>query len=210
MNMLWFVVFSTIEAVSIFVAMFCIFRFSPAPYMLKVIFGSMLISILSYALRIELDMSNYFLIIAIVIYALFAFSIAKVPLFWSVVMSITAYTAFFVLQTLLLLLLSAVGVISFESVQAYETEAYIVQLTTALPYMLLCRWLYRRGYGFSFSFERFTWKNEHKLMMAVIALTFIALVVVFMIKNLIYAVAAGGAALVFLLYLSIRKEGSER
>lgn len=210
MNMLWFVVFSTIEAVAIFVAMFRIFRFSPAPYMLKIVFGSVLISILSYALRIELNLTDYFPVIVIIFYALFAFSIAKVPPFWSVVMSITAYTAFFVMQTVLLLLLSSVGAISFESVQTYGTEAYILQTATAVPYMLICRWLYKRGYGFSFSFERFNWRNDQKLMMTVIALTFVALVVVFMIRNLIYAAAAGGGALVFLLYLSIRKEGAQR
>lgn len=206
MSFVWFVLFSTIEAFAIFIAMFCVFRFGYRLFLREAFIASFLISVLSHAMRIEMDLANYFPLISLALYTFFTYLIVRVPPFWAVVMSIVASIGSLVIQTLVLLILTPINLLNFDEVQSYGTDAYILQSITSIIYMILGISLYKRGYGFSFPFDRFSCKGENMIMLTVIMISFIVLSWIFIMKSLVYASIIGTLSLAFLLYLAFRKE----
>jgi hypothetical protein len=209
MDFLWYVVFSTIEAVSVLFMMFCLFRFGFRPYLKEIGIASILFSIVSYALRVELSLESYVLVITVIAYAFFAFTIVKAPPFWSVIMSVITFTAYFAIQTVLLYLLIAAGLVTLENVQNYEWDAYLLQVITAIVQISLSQYLFKKGVGFSFSFDKFRWRSENAFMFGFVCIAFVILLVMFMLKTVFYGAIVGAFLLTFLLYLGIRKERAE-
>lgn len=206
MSFVWFVLFSTIEAFAIFIAMFCVFRFGYRLFLREAFIASVLISVLSHAMRVEMDIANYYPLISLALYTYFTYLIVKVPPFWAVVMSVIVSIGSLVIQTLLIIVITELNVFNFDEVQSYGRDTYILQTITSLIYIIVGYSLYKRGYGFSFPFDRFSWKGENMIMLTVITVSFIILSLIFIMKNLVNASIVGTLSLAFLLYLAFRKE----
>lgn len=209
MDFIWYVVFSTIEAMSYCVLMLCFFRFGYKPYLKEIILSCVLFSIVSYASRVELDLASYFPIFTMIFYSYFGFSVLKVPPIWAIIVSGTTIIIFFIIQTTLMLSLISLGFITLESVENYHLDAYILQVATALILFGISVYFYRKGYGFTFSFDRFRWKGDNALMLVVMFITYGSFAFLFLQKDLFYGIIVETLLFSFLMYLTIRKERTE-
>ena len=209
MDVVWFILFSTIEVMSYCILMLCFFRFEYRRYILEIVLSCILFSVLSYAMRIGLDLSDFFPIVNIVFYSFFAFSVLRVPPIWSIIMSRTTIIAFFIVQTLLMVLLIAVGAITMEGVENYQSDAYILQAATALVVFIASVYLYNKGYGFTFSFNKFRWRSENTWMLALMFVTYGLFLVLFFQKDVFYGIIVETVLFAFLMLLSIRKERAD-
>ena len=209
MDFIWYVLFSTLEGMSTLICMFCLFRFGIRRYELKIFIASLLFSLLSYALRVELNFEDFFPVVMLIMFWLFAYVIIKIPLFWSFVISVISNTFVFALQTVLLLLSIRTNLVSLEGVQSYQFDARILQGLSAFVTISLSLFLYKKGFGFSFTFDTFKLKSENTFMLSIVCVSFIILLVVFILQNLFYGAIVAALLFIYMLYLGVRKERTE-
>lgn len=209
-NILAFLAFGAVEAAGIFIMMFYLFRFNAKTYAREIAIASLMFPFLSYLIRIELELNPItYPFVSIFYFAFFAYSILKAPPIWSLIISSLTNVIYFVIQTILLVLLIAVDGISFQAVTHYQSEAHILQLLSFLLVVAASYQMYIRGYGFSFPFHIFRWKGENRWMAGIILIWFVLLSILFVRKNLIYGLVVASVILLLLLYFAIRKERSE-
>jgi len=209
LKMVGYIFFGAIEAAGIFILMFYLFRFDAQSYLKEIAVASLLFPILTYIIRIELQLTPVSPLISIFIYAFAAYAILKIPAIWSLIISSLIYVIYFIVQTSIMLILISFNVVTLENVRSYHTDAFILQFISAVITTVCSHLLYKRGYGFSFPFNRFRFKGENLLMISTILIWYIAFLVLFITENLYYGVFIGTVILVYLLYLAIRKERSE-
>ncbi|MGG1312803.1 MULTISPECIES: hypothetical protein [Cohnella] len=210
MNNVWFVLFSTIEATSIYTIMLTIFRYNTITYIKQIVPISILMSILSWAIWNELNISQYAPIISVVIFVIFIFYILRISLLGAALVVGTGYAAYAVVQTLLLAVFQSLGLLSIENVQSNKPDLYVLQSASALILFFASYVLYKKGYGFTFPLERFSWKSwrlENQLVLVVLILSLIFISVVSLLRNRLYmAWIVFTIMFCFLIYLGNKKE----
>jgi hypothetical protein len=207
MNDIMFIVFSTIEALSIFTIMLAIFRFNILDYINKLFPISLLLSLLSYALWKEDVLTSYVPIISVLVLILFIFYILRTSLVGAAMVAIKGYVAYGVIQTAALAILQSFGLISLERVQASKPDLYILQTVTALILLLISLLLLRYRYGFSYSLNKFRWGGEGKLVLSLLIFGIIFVAGISLFRTTLYLAATIFATLLFfMIYLSRREE----
>lgn len=209
MDFIWFVLFSTIEGMSFCVFMLSIYRFDYKHYLKEIVFACILFSIISYACRVELKMDDFSPLLTIAFFSSFAFSILRAPPIWSIIISGTTIVATFVVQTLLMLLLTTTNLITLDTILSYGGDARILQTISALLFYGISIYLYKKGYGFAFSFNSFRWKGDNLSMFILLIVTYGLFAVMFIRRSLFYGVIVETILISFLVYLAIRKERAE-
>jgi|SRR5690606_2485302 len=205
-----FFLFSTIESASIFALTFYIFRFGVKHYVKEILFASFMIACTSYSVRIVFEFPVIFPIVGILLYAFFTHLILRVPYIWSLIMSGIIFILFAVSQTSLLLLATAFDLVEFRNVTNYQNDAFILQLISSAINLIVGFWLYHRGYGFTFPFHRFRWKNENIIIMTTVFISYIYLTVQLISDSLSTGILIGVLLLLLLLYFLFRKERADQ
>lgn len=207
MNAILFVVFSTLEAWSIFAISFTLFRYNVLNYNLQIIPISLLMALLSYAIWHETTWKSWIPVISLVLFTLFIFYTLRISLIGSIIVSVTGYGAAIMIQTAFLFALQAMGITTVADVQAAGKGYYILTSLSSCTILLISYLLYRLGYGFSFSLHQFKVKREKLLILVITVVTFILLSFLHLLKNKLYFVEMIAVAIVlFLIYIALKKE----
>lgn len=201
-----YILFSTIEAFAVFITMLHGFRFGITLYFRPIIVASCIFALLSYALREEAHFANYFPIISVLYYSLFPFYVLNTPLVWSLIMSSITAVFVFTLQSVILLVMVNSGMVNMSDWSEQGVHARILQLLFALITIPGSWYLYKRGLGFAFNFDRFRWKADNIVMLLISLSLFACIIISFLNKNIIFVFLITIIMLFIVIYLAIRKE----
>ncbi|MCC3377269.1 hypothetical protein [Cohnella sp. REN36] len=206
---LLFVVFSTVEAFSMFTIMLHLFRFDVRNYYKQLLAMSFLMSMFSLSIWKELQLSDYAPLISIVIFTLFIFFTLRVSIVGSVIVVLFGYISYALVQTLVLLGMEGYETTSIFYPSDHRVEGYILQAVSSAITLLISQALYKRGYGFTFPLDRFKWRDEweNRIMFVILCagILFVALIPTFK-NSLLWVVLVCIFILAFLIYLYIQKE----
>ncbi|RUT48576.1 hypothetical protein EJP82_01140 [Paenibacillus anaericanus] len=197
-----FLLYSMIEGIGLFILMLSVYRLKFIDHLWPTLFIILIMCIQSFVMRYELELAFIVPIINLTLFALLLATVWRVPIVWSVIISITGYLAFGLIQTLIMV--SIFGTV--EVAKSTDINGYILQMVTGISTTILGYLLYKFGIGFTFDFERLRLKREHFILISSIALFFIFFMIV-MYKNEVWLnlfFTTFGMAL--LLYYAIRKE----
>jgi hypothetical protein len=199
-----FVVFSTLEAWSIFAISFALFRFNILKYNTQVVPICILMAMLSYAVWHETTWGTWLPVIALVLFTLFIFYTLRVSLIGSIIVTMTGYSFFILIQTALLNIFQLAGL------RAADSALYMAWPISTCVILLLSYGLYRFGYGFSFPLNHFKVRRENMLILVSAVVTFLLLSFVHLLKNKLYFVEMIAAVIIlFLIYIALRKERTQ-
>jgi len=199
-----FVVFSALEAWSIFAVSFALFRFNVLKYYAQILPISILMALLSYAIRLETAWTSWVPVMALVLFTLFIFYTLRTSLLGSVVVTITGYSLFILIQTALM---NGAQLAGFRS---EDFDMYVLWPVSSCVVLLLSYLLYRFGYGFSFSLNNFKVKRENLIIMIIAIVMFLLLSFLHLLKNKLYLVEMITAAIIFfLIHVALRRERTQ-
>lgn len=206
MNYFWFVLLSACEGIAIFTATLSIYRFRFQKYLWQASIISILQALISHFLRNEQEFSQYVPIISIGLIIFFVYAFVVNSFFWSAVMAVTGFVYHTFFQTCILFLLQWVGIITLERVQNNTFDSYIVLIASTVVTILTSLFLYNKGLGLSFDFDRFRIRGENGFIMTALIVTLVLIGYIFIKNNLIMAAITLALSLVFLLFFLIKKE----
>lgn len=202
LDLLGFMIFSSIEALSLYVLIMALFRLKVTSYAWQAVTLVLLINIQSFILRSEFALSDLVPVISILMFVFFFAVVVKLTFVWSVLATILGYVIFAVIQTSIIVMVYG----STDEIQSYAIKGYFLQVLSS-AIMILISWLLKaRNLGFAFDMEVLRFKFEDYLVMIFI-LIFIGAIALFLYINqtwltlLFFIVNAG-----FLLFYAIRKE----
>ncbi|WP_438494977.1 hypothetical protein [Paenibacillus sp. IHBB 3054] len=165
-------------------------------------FTVLLVNLQSYVMRSEFSLAYLVPLITIFIFVCFFTVIVKIPIIWSVVVTVMGYVIYALLQTGLAKLL--IG--SIEAAQDDLSKGYLLQFSSGFITILLSIWLYKIGWGFKFDFERLRFRFEDILMITLITMFLVFVSVVFYYNELFVNILFFSTVMLFLLYYAIRRE----
>jgi hypothetical protein len=209
MNFFWFVVFSMVEAFAVHIMVLRLFRYGVRQYIWAILISSFFISVISYVLRAEFDLSNYFSLVTLIYFSIFAFYVLKIPLFWSFAVSIIGNICNFVLQTIILLASVSTGIVETSAIDPFGPAARLQQTLFAIVTVAVTSYLYRKGIGFAFNFDKYRWKAENIFMLIVVVCLFAAMLITFIQKDIYYVAVIDTIMFGLLVYLAFRKERAD-
>ncbi|WEK54329.1 MAG: hypothetical protein P0Y55_17620 [Candidatus Cohnella colombiensis] len=205
----FYIFVSTFEASAALILMLHLFRFSVVPYWKYLIYFSVFFAVLSFTLRVSLNLSSYFPLITIAFFVLFAFYIMRAPLFWSFVIATITTITTTVLQTSVLLAADWLHIIDIELEDQTNLISRMLQFISAILSVTISSYLYRRGIGFAFNFDRFRLKWENLLMITIALLLFLAFFVTFFNHEFYFSAMISLVTFIFLLFFALRKEKAD-
>jgi hypothetical protein len=206
MSYIFFIVLSAFEGIAIFTATLSIYRFRIQKYLWQVSTISVLQALISHFLRNEQEFSEFVPIISLglIIFLLYVFVVNS--FFWSVVMAVTGFVYHSLFQTIIIFTLEWSGIATLESIQSNTVDSYIGLITSSLVTIATSLFLYHKGLGLSFDFDRFRFKGENGIIMTIITAALLSLVYICVRNDLNTAAIAFGVCLIFLLFFLIKKE----
>jgi hypothetical protein len=199
-----FVVFSALEAWSIFTISFTLFRFNILKYNMQIVPISILMALLSYAIWNETSWVSWFPVIALLLFTVFIFYTLRISLIGSVIVTVTGYSTAILIQTGYMYLMQLFGI------QMNDSGQLILSSVSNFTVLLISYLLYRFGYGFSFSLNHFKVKRENLLILIIAIATFILLSFLHFLKNKLYFVEmVAGVIVLFLIYIALKRERTQ-
>jgi hypothetical protein len=196
--------FSLVEGYAVLSLIFYIFRFNIKTYFWPCIFILLLINLQNYFIREELLLTSIAPIINLILTVFFLVIFVKIPFIWSMVMTVTGYITFGIIQTSILFL--SFGYFSFQQTQQFAWKMYLAQLLSGVLGTFIGWLLYKRGYGFSFSFEKLRLKWERVFIGSLLSAFFLALVVMMAYKDVFINLIVLAITLFLLFIYAMRKE----
>lgn len=168
MEFVYFMFFSTIEAMSLTAILLSLFRFKITDFIWQSLLVCLVLNGLSFILREELNLESLSPVVNLLLLVCFVVIFVQVPLLWSFVMCITGFTVFVVISTIVIILLF--GVESLSTITEDPAKSYISQAVTGAVTFAIAYVLYRFGWGLAYSFEKVRFKWEKYFMMVLIAI----------------------------------------
>ncbi|MCQ6559743.1 hypothetical protein [Paenibacillus mendelii] len=204
MDFIWFMLFSTLEGIAVYALALYIFRYNFKRFVWHSLIIIELINLQNYLTREDLSSISYIApIINILITILFLKIIVRIPILQSMFMTVVGYIVYMALQTFIISFS-----FSLSEIQEDPLKGYLVQFLTGFFGTLIGWTLYRRGFGFTFDFERLRFKGE-QLLVIVLIIGFIIALLLMMYFQDVYANLFGFLLSLFVfLFYSIRKEAS--
>ncbi|MNJ44190.1 hypothetical protein D3C77_392320 [compost metagenome] len=197
-----FMAFSTIEGLGIFALMMTIFKINPLHYSWQALFVILLMSLQSYLLRSELPLYYLVPIINIMLFIFFVATVVKEPLVGAAVITLTGYTAFSLLQTMIVKFVFD-SIIESQTILVY---GYALQTSSAVTTGLVAWLLYKLGIGFTWSFERVRFKREDLIVSSAIFVVLIFFTIILYRNEIWSNILFFSITLSFFLYYAVRKE----
>lgn len=189
MELVTFLLFSSLEVLAVFVFMMVIFRENPMDYVWQALVVSVLMGLQSHFLR-GIEMGYLATVINLMCYVLFLAAIVRLPLIWSAIISCTGFFIYGIVQALLL------GVVGGE----------LLQLVTSILFLVLSYGLYKFGYGFTADYDLLRFRWEKIMVVTVIVVSFVLLATTMYVQESWVNILFFGAASALFLYYAVRKE----
>jgi len=204
---LGFMFFSIFEGIAVFSIGLYLFRIDLMRYKWPVLLVILISNFQNFIIREETSLASVAPIINLLIIVLFLTMFIKIPLIWSLILSIAGFLGLGIIQSAIFYLFS--GEFSLEAVQVSLWKTYYIQTLTGLIGFSIGWTLYRFGYGFSFDFEklRFTW--ERIVVISLIILVIVSMGAMIYFREVFLNLLLLILALVVLLLYSFRKEDAE-
>jgi hypothetical protein len=151
--------FSTIETASMIILSLALFRI-PLKYSgSKVLIITMTMSTVSLFQRDVMNLDEFVAISVIITYVILFKFIFNVPTFFALLVSISGYLIFAVIQTVLLLIGILLGFTTTHLIENSLFHGSMLQLISAGVTILLTVWMQRKKIGFMFVVKRLTIKH---------------------------------------------------
>lgn len=202
MEFVGFMFFSFVEGLGVYALILYLFRFDLLKYFWQIFFVLNFIDLQNYIIREELSLGVFAPVMNLVITVLLLAVFIRIPILWSMVMTLTGYVAFMIIQSLLVFLSSGYFFGKYEVLW----KIYMVQYLSGMIGIFLGWLLYRLGYGFSFSFERLRFRGERMFMSLAMSIFLVTLTIIILYKNFFINLIIFGIMLFILLIFSLRKE----
>lgn len=199
--------FSLIEGLAVYALILSIFRFPFMKFIWPIVLMVTATNLQSFFIRDELALTTISPIINSVITILFLAIFMRIPVIWSMVMTVTGYLAFGVLQSSIIMLSN--GYLSLGQAQEFVWKVYLIQLITGVLGTSISWLLYKLGYGFSFEFEKLRLKWERAFVILLLIGFLIGLGIMMYFKAIFTNFIVFAIALFIFLSYSLRKEQSE-
>lgn len=204
---LLYMLFSTIEGFSVYAITLYAFRYNLKRYLWPVLGIVTLLNLFGYGLSYEPDYSYLNPIINIIFTILFMALFVRVPILWAMVVGVSGYFAFGLIQVTVVLL--SFGYLSINEVQTVATKGYLLQTITGFIGTYISWLAYKFGYGFSFDFAPHRKRWEQMLIILIISILLVWLAVMLYFKHAPIIFLLFAFALVVSLIYAIRKENEE-
>lgn len=149
MSLFKFIFFSSLEYFSSFLFVLIQFRFSLRENISKIILISLLLSFVSYSF-INNDLGDISPLVQNLIFLIYIQVVLKVSVTNSIIMVLTGYIVFGLVQTCIIAVSSHIGLIELEKLQAATPTAYMIQACSFLLMSILSFLTYHFKGGFSF------------------------------------------------------------
>lgn len=205
LHFILFMLFSTLEGVAIYALALYTFRFDFKKYLWHSLIIIEIINLQNYLTRMEAqDYAFIAPVINLLITILFMSTIVRIPLFWSALMCIVSSTGYLSIQTLFISIL-----FTLDEVQASPEKGYLIQFISAAVVLTVARQLYKRGYGFSFDFNRLRLKRENILLIILIFSSIVLLALMMYKLDLFLGLFGFMTTLFLFLFYSFKKEAED-
>lgn len=192
MELVMFLIFSTLEVFAAFVFMLSIFRENPMDYIWQALVIALLMGFQSHFLR-GIDLGYVATVINLLCYVLLLATVVRIPILWA---GIISCTGFFIYATVQALLLGMIG-------------GQLLQLVTSILFLILSYVLFKFGIGFAANYDRLRLRGEKLLIVIVIVAAFIMTAVTMYQQAVWINILFFAAASALFLYYAFRKEMEE-
>jgi hypothetical protein len=204
-DFLGYMLFSLCEGIAVYAFIFYIFRLNMMHYIWHVLLIVTVTNIQSYVIREELSLLPISPVINLIITILFLIIVIKIPVIWSMVMAITGYIAFVLIQSAIIFL--SFGFITPSETHDHIWKTYLGQFLAGVISFTIAWFLYKRGYGFTYEFEKLRLRWERIFILSVNIAFLLALVAMMAYKVIFINLLVLGIALaVFFVYSLIKEE----
>lgn len=211
-----YIVLTSLQILGIFYISYSTFRYKLSSYWRESLFASVTVAGILYFIRV-LELKAFLPLVVCSILTLFLWVIIRIPIIYSALMVVTGYLALIIIETIVVYILYNFHILSFFKVDTLSdssiiSSANVVMIATNLMLFALSWWLYRRGYGFAFSFTRkVKIKNEISVLLIVILLSIIVISMIYYSVihshiNLFIAAVVNAISLSALLFVSLKRE----
>ncbi|GBF73188.1 hypothetical protein PA598K_01473 [Paenibacillus sp. 598K] len=202
-DFLLFMLFSTFEGLAVYAAATYTFRINLRRYIWHTLLILEIINVQNYLARTELhEIATVAApLLNILISILFFVVVVRAPLLWSGVMAVTGVVVIGVVQTSLIF-----GI--FGGVDQMNTEitnTYLIQFLTGFVVVVTGNILYRRGFGFTFDFDKVLRFERLGVIVAMI-LTISFILGMMLLGDLRFNLVGFLVVLAGLLFFAIRRE----
>lgn len=149
MEMLIFLVMSSIEFCAMITLMFAIFRFSFSGYWIHTAFICVLLSYISFTMR-EMSFGEYAPVIQMIFFVLCIHLLYRVHWFYALIMGVVGYLSYLAIQMLVFTLLSLLQVVKWVNMDYYNTNGSMVAIGSIFISFISSIYLRKKGYGYTF------------------------------------------------------------
>lgn len=195
--------FSSIESLALITLVITIYRFKLKDCFWPAMLVTLVMSIQSLLLREE-ALANLVPFVNVFLITLLLVTILEVPIQWAFFVSLGGYVASVLLQGLIVEV--SFGIFSLKEIKHDPPRGYIFQSVYAACAYLLSKFLYSRGIGFSFNFNKKRFKWERAIVVSTIIVSFCLFGITLYAQEVLLDLAVLSVALTFFLYISVRKE----
>lgn len=200
-----YIFFSFIETFSYFILALAAVRLVPHHYLKEISLVSFIVALLSFFMREAIDLKQIFPIIVLIIFIAFQLLVLKAPFLWGLIIAISTYAVFFIIQTGLLIVLTNT-VISLEKAQSASIDQFIGQTVTAIVITLSSLYLFNKGIGYSAEFTKLRFSLDTFIGLPLCILLFAGFGYVFIQNNLGMAFLVLSLLVGLLIYFAVKKE----
>ncbi|WP_276354611.1 hypothetical protein [Cohnella caldifontis] len=216
MNLLKFIMFSSLEYFSSFMFILLQFRFTIRGNIEKILLISVLLSFVSYSF-IETKMLGLSPLIQNIIFLVYIWMILKVSLLNSLIMLLTGYTVFGMIQTCFAAVFYHLGIVSGDLVMGTKSS-YLISICSSISMVILGGFIYFLKGGFSFIENRgrvtkkMTGKDKLFVIYILVAFIVTLLVNIYMLDQVeppyLLLAALLTVVLIFIFYLTFKRDES--
>jgi len=202
-EMVPFVLFSIIDGLALIVIVLTLYRFKLTDAVWPVLFVALIMSLQSFLLREELDLTNLVPFINTLLIALLLTAVLQIPFHWSVMGVLGGYFIYITLQYVVVE--ASFGFFTTENLKGNHVRGYIFQIVISTIAYLASKFLYSRGIGIATDFKKRI-KGEKAIVTFAITLAILLFGFVLVKKDIILDLILVAGAMGFFLYILIKKE----
>ncbi|MCC3377158.1 hypothetical protein [Cohnella sp. REN36] len=200
---LGFMFFSSVEVLALIAITLTIFRFKISDYIWQSVLIAIVMNIMSFVLRNELDLPSLAPISNVIAFALFIYIFLKEPpLVWSFIMSLTGTVAFVIIQAIFIA--CSFGTLSIHAVDSDLVKGYMLQTMTGVTIFIISYMLYKRGWGYSAEFTKLKFKWERFVVLGMIIIITAALGALLYYKDLLIDILFLFLAFLFIIFYTTK------
>lgn len=196
--------FSTIEVLALISITLTVFRFKIVDYPWQALLVGIVMNLMSYVLRDQMDISSLAPISNVILLALLAAVFLRVPLVWSFIMSIIGMALYIIIQASIVAV--SFGQLSISSADASAGQGYLIQSVTALIFFLASYILYKFGIGYAADFDKLHFKWERIVVLTMIVLITLSLGALLYYNELLLDILFLIIAFLFFFFYTTKKE----